>query len=84
MNLIPRFYDVTAGAVRDLYHLTLACALGLALCPQDVLRVPFATILYAAPDAPQDAVIEAAKLLRSTTSSPAYQMAMRLWWANGA
>jgi len=32
----------------------------------------------------QDAVIEAAKLLRSTTSSPAYQMAMRLWWANGA
>ena len=69
VNLIPRFYDVTAGAVRidghDVRDLTLeSLRSGIGIVFQETTLFSGTirdNIAYAAPNAPQDAVIEAAK-----------------------
>lgn len=69
VNLIPRFYDVTAGAVRidghDVRDLTLeSLRSGIGIVFQETTLFSGTirdNIAYAAPNASQDAVIEAAK-----------------------
>ena len=69
MNLLPRFYDVTAGAVRidghdvrDYTLESLRSSIGIVFQETTLFSGTIRdNIAYGAPDAPQDALIEVAK-----------------------
>ncbi len=90
MNLIPRFYDVTAGAVRidgrdvrDLTLNSLRTHIGIVFQTTTLFSGTLReNIAYAKPNASLEEVIEAAKRPKFMISLPAYRMVTIPLWAS--